>query len=314
MNIDLKTIKLIIWDMDNTFWNGILTEGGVEPSTRNIEFVHNLTNAGIINSICSKNYENDVKGKLEEYGVWDEFVFPSINWEQKGVRVQEIISNMSLRPDNVLFIDDDAKNLAIVKQVNPGITVSEPSVISDLIVQLSSIEKKDTIHKRLNQYKVLEKKNKDKQLYKSNDNFLLESQIRVAMIEENVSDNIDRIFELIGRTNQLNYTKNRCTLGELTTILEDDSYRCGYVYVIDKYGDYGISGFYALKLTEKRLVHFLFSCRTMGMGVEQYVYAKLGHPSIDIVGDVVTPLESEGDVPWISCFVPNNSDNILNEK
>ena len=35
-----------------------------------------------------------------------------------------------------------------------------------------------------------------------------------------------------------------------------------------------------------RLRIFLFSCRTLGMGIEQYTYEKIGCPKLDIVGDV----------------------------
>lgn len=54
MQVDLQQIKLIILDMDNTFWDGIFTEGGIQPIERNIQFLKDLADAGIVNSICSK--------------------------------------------------------------------------------------------------------------------------------------------------------------------------------------------------------------------------------------------------------------------
>jgi hypothetical protein len=58
------------------------------------------------------------------------------------------------------------------------------------------------------------------------------------------------------------------------------------VQVQDKFGDYGITGFYALK--DRKLLHFVFSCRTLNMGVEQYVYAMLGNPELDVQGEVAS--------------------------
>ena len=59
-------IKLIIWDLDDTFWSGTLSEGEVEPSSYNIEILELLTNHGVINSISSKNDYFEAKEKLED--------------------------------------------------------------------------------------------------------------------------------------------------------------------------------------------------------------------------------------------------------
>ena len=59
---------------------------------------------------------------------------------------------------------------------------------------------------------------------------------------------------------------------ELIQLIQTDGVASGYVSVKDRFGDYGIVGMYVMK--EGELIHFLFSCRTIGMGIEQYVYAK----------------------------------------
>ena len=51
----MDTVKLIIWDMDETFWKGTLSDGEVSPAARNISIVKQLTDRGIVNSICSQN-------------------------------------------------------------------------------------------------------------------------------------------------------------------------------------------------------------------------------------------------------------------
>lgn len=105
------------------------------------------------------------------------------------------------------------------------------------------------------------------------------------------------------RSNQLNFTKIRATKEELQNTFAEDSVKCGYVTVKDKFGDYGLVGFYALR--ENRLEHFCFSCRTLGMGIEQYVYHKLQCPQLNIVGEVVSDLN--GSFPrWINQDVGKN--------
>jgi hypothetical protein len=66
----------------------------------------------------------------------------------------------------------------------------------------------------------------------------------------------------------------------------------------DRFGDYGIVGFYAKK--DNRLEHFLFSCRTMGQKIEQWVYAQLGFPELDVVGEVRTQLNKTECPGWIN--------------
>ena len=86
---------------------------------------------------------------------------------------------------------------------------------------------------------------------------------------------MDRVAELVARTNQLNYTKRRDSKSDLEKLINDDRYKCALIYVRDKFGDYGAVGFYCLDTAENRLHHFLFSCRVLGMGIGQFIYAKL---------------------------------------
>lgn len=296
--IDLKTIKLVIWDLDDTFWEGILSEGGAVLLEQNARLIKDLTDCGIINSICSKNEFEPTKQHLQELGVWDYFVFPSINWDSKGPQLKDKLDKMALRPVNVLFLDDNPSNLGEAKHFLPEVQVGGPEVIKDLIAQVAEIEKKDLEHKRLKQYKVLEEKDTASKTYSSNEEFLYDSHILVEM-HHDCNNQIARIHELLMRSNQLNYTKKRVSIEELESILKDSEYDCGYVTVKDRFGDYGIVGFYAQK--HGRLEHFLFSCRTMGQKIEQWVYAQIGFPELEVVGEVRTQLNTTECPGWIKC-------------
>ncbi len=134
--------------------------------------------------------------------------------------------------------------------------------------------------------------------YDSDEAFLQSAGIKVHL-EYNTLDKADRIYELINRTNQLNYTKKRISKAEVDELLNDPDYSCAYISCRDKYCDYGIVGFLALETKENRLEHYLFSCRTIGMGIEQFVYSHLGFPKLTIVGDVVTAIGGSGRPDWI---------------
>ena len=85
--------------------------GGVNLPNEHRTLIENLTDCGIINSICSKNDYDSTVEELKKLEIWDHFVFASINWENKGIRIKNIIDQMALRPVNVLFLDDNTFNI-----------------------------------------------------------------------------------------------------------------------------------------------------------------------------------------------------------
>ena len=284
MAIDFSKIKIIIWDLDDTFWSGTLSEGEVSPIKDNISLVKALIDHGIINAVCSKNDSDRAEAKLSEMGVSNCFVFNSINWQPKGQRISRLLKDIGLRAENALFVDDNIVNLNEAKHYEPYLMISEPNILPDIIKYLSKIEPSDLKHKRLHNYQILEQKQESRTEFSDNLSFLFSTRTEVR-IKHDCQNEIDRIYELVQRTNQLNFTKVRLTMQELVRLINDEKTQTGYVTVSDKFGDYGVVGFYALR--DKELIHFLFSCRTIGQGVEQYVYSKLGCPELTIVGDVV---------------------------
>ncbi len=292
-----EKIKLVIWDLDETFWHGILSEENVTIPEDAARLVRTLTDIGVVNSICSKNDMDKVKARLEEAGLWEYFVFPSVNWEPKGARTKQLIEDMALRTVNVLFLDDNPSNREEVRYFCPSIMVDGPEAISELLAKAEAAEKKDLKHKRLAQYKVLEEKREAKSLYSSNEEFLRESDIRLE-IAHDCNENIERLHDLNLRSNQLNFTKDRCSREELQALFSDPNVRSGYVSVNDRFGDYGIVGFYVAE--GNRLRHFVFSCRTLGMGIEQYVYNWLGRPELTTVGEVISDLTMTEGPNWIN--------------
>ncbi len=295
--MDFSKIKLVIWDLDETLWKGTLSEEEVSLPEKNKDLIIRLTDIGIVNSICSKNYEDQVKNELDKYGLWDYFVFKSINWNAKGNRVKQIINDMQLRPVNVLFVDDNFSNIEEVKYFCPEIMTATPDIVNSLAEWSNHQELKDLNHKRLKQYKILEEKASQKQNFNSNEEFLKSSNI-ILKIHKNCLDEAERIHELVMRSNQLNFTKKRDSLEEIKRILKDETYNNGYVTVKDNFGDYGIIGFFSVK--DNKCIHFLFSCRTLGMGIEQYVYNYLGRPQLETVGEVISDISSTQMPVWIN--------------
>jgi len=297
-----EAVRLVIWDMDDTFWTGTLSEGEIEPIQVHLELIRTLTRRGIVNSICSKNDHDAVERKLRELGIWDEFVFPEISWSAKGAMVKNIIRNAQLRPASVMFIDDNVTNLNEAKFYVADLQVAEPSAILGLLDDPRFVGKPDPSSSRLARYKVLESKAVEKVAFKGdNENFLRNSQVTVSF-HADVEAQFARVHDLVNRTNQLNFTKRRWSENadeareQFRTEIESDFYsHSGYVKVSDRYGQYGICGFYLV--SNQVCAHLLFSCRTMNMGVEQFVWNRLGRPYVPVQGAVISDIDMPVD--WI---------------
>jgi len=295
-----RPVKLVVWDLDDTLWEGTLSEGPVTVEPSRIDLVRTLNRRGIVNSICSKNDPELARTELERIGLWDELVFTRIDWSPKGGRVAQIVADAQLRAEEVLFLDDLALNREEVRQAVPGIQVAGPELVDRLLSLPELFGKDDRELTRLQQYRVLERKLVDRVAASgSNEAFLRSCAIRIGVFTDAGSE-ADRLFELVNRTNQLNFTKRRPSRAEFDELLSDTRRVSGYVRVLDRYGDYGICGFFSLAPDGAVLSDFLFSCRILNMGVEQWLYGHLGRPALTVVGEVASSLkEATPEVDWI---------------
>ena len=319
-------VRLVIWDLDETFWRGTLAEGGVETFIEaNHDAVVELSRRGIMNSICSKNDEASALEVIRTLGLSDYFVFPSISWAAKGPRVRAIIEDTGLRPENVMFIDDNIANRREVAALVPGIQVEDETICELILTDPRFRGKSDPDLTRLGQYKLLERKARDRaEATEGVEDFLRSCDIRVT-IDYDIEANIDRAVELINRTNQLNFTKSRLPEQpgwagrKLLRMCRAHTRHAGLVRVSDRYGDYGYVGFF-LGVTgretftpgasQSRLLHFCFSCRTMGMGIERFVYEYLGRPELVVEPPVVTDLFAPMAIDWIRIGAPDGGDRV----
>lgn len=296
---DYSKLKLVIWDLDDAFWEGTISEGEITPIAKNVKLVKDLARRGIVSSICSKNDMDVVETKLKELNLSEYFVFKSVNWTSKGPRVKQLLEDIHLRAANVLFIDDNKLNLNEVEHYSPDIKVSLPDEINELYSVVDKIGKDDSELSRLNNYHVLEEKRDASREAVSNEEFLYSCEIKVE-IHKDIENQFARVHELINRTNQLNFTKLRINENELRDLMANGNYELGYVTATDRFGDYGVVGFYALNLAKHKLEHFLFSCRTIGMGVENYLYHYLDDPELIVEEPVAYKIDMKDASKWIN--------------
>jgi FkbH-like protein len=294
-------VKLVVWDLDETLWTGTLSEGPVALGDGRAELLRRLVDQGVMVSISSKNDLAAARAELERQGLWELVVFPRVNWEPKGAQVRDLIEAAQLRAENVLFVDDNHLNREEAAFCAPGLQVADPSEprFHERMEAVVAAGRPDPDRKRLTEYRMLEAKAEAAAEYGDNTDFLRSCDIRVSLIEGPTAD-AARIHELIVRTNQLNYTKRRVDETAVASLLADPAVRSVAVRVDDRFGDYGLVGFAAIR--GGRVEQLAFSCRILGMGVERAVYEWLGRPAIEVAEPVSAPLDGP-DPDWLSIVV-----------
>src|SRR5438270_799014 len=100
-------IKCLVWDLDNTLWQGTLLEGDhVRVSDAVRETIVKLDTRGVLHSVASKN-DHEIAWKcMEELGIAEYFVQSEIGWGPKSDSVRRIADRLNFVYGSIAFIDD----------------------------------------------------------------------------------------------------------------------------------------------------------------------------------------------------------------
>lgn len=267
-----KKIKCVIWDLDNTLWDGVLIEKeNVKPRQELIDLIKHLDSCGIVNSIASKNNAEEVNSKLKDLGIDEYFVFNKINWKPKSTNISNTIRQMNINPNTMVFVDDNPFERNEVSLLHPALTCIDPSeIIAFSKSKRFNVTVTDDSKKRRETYKMLESLKTEEEAWDGDiDDFLKSCHIKVRLSKPN-DDNIMRCYELLQRTNQLNSSGRRLSLDEVRSIVASDNYDTYVLNSSDKFGDYGIVGFLIVekKGDEAHITDFVISCRVANKKIE----------------------------------------------
>src|SRR5947209_249377 len=93
---DRPIVKCLVWDLDNTLWQGTLLEDDQVRLTDAVrKTVVELDSRGVLQSIASRNDHDQAWAKLEELGIAEYFVLPRIHWGAKSRSVREIADQLN---------------------------------------------------------------------------------------------------------------------------------------------------------------------------------------------------------------------------
>ena len=273
--VSRPSIKCVVFDLDNTLWDGVLLEGAVNLRNGVRKLFNHLDERGILISIASKNAKDDAIHKLQEFDLLQYVVCPQIGWIPKSEAVQQIARSLNIGRDTLLFIDDNPFERAEVSGALPDVEVLPDSEIPNL-AKHTRLRGAVTAESRSRRKMYQEAAAREEVAAVYGDNYLdfLRSCEMVATIRKDEKEDFDRICELVQRTNQLNFSGRKYSRAEITDLLTDPHQDRLVIACSDRFGSYGTVGFCLSHRVGNTVVvdDFMLSCRVQGKFVEQALF------------------------------------------
>ncbi len=294
--------KLVICDLDDTLWGGIVGDIGWESlhlgghnavGEALVDFQRGLKalmRRGVVLAIVSKNTESVALEAIERHPEMvlrrGDFASWRINWNDKADNVADLLRELNLGPQSAVFLDDNPVERARVAEALPEVLVPElpkdkmlyPEFLRRLdcfdVPALSSEDRARTAmygSERERRTALASSKGVG-----SLDEWL--ETIELIVEAEPLNDaNRQRTAQLLNKTNQMNLRTRRMTVAELADWTRDHSRRLWTFRVADKFGDSGLTGIGSLEFRGDmaEVVDFVLSCRVMGKRVEETIVHQL---------------------------------------
>jgi FkbH-like protein len=298
------SVKILVWDLDDTLWHGILAEGDkVRLRSGVVEILKTLDQRGILQSIASKNEHDEAMEKLQSFGLDEYFLYPQINWQPKSKNIEQIAKLINVGLDTVAFVDDQPFEREEVQHCFPEVRVFDVTELPRLS------ERKDFTPRFITNESAMRRKmyladvvrNQSEQDFSGpQEEFLahLDMKFTIASAGE---DDLKRAEEMTLRTNQLNTTGYTYSYEELDALRRSDDHLLLICDLEDRFGSYGKIG---LTLIEKHattwvLKLLLMSCRVMSRGVGTLL---INH---------ILAQAKQADVRLLSEFRPNERNRMM---
>lgn len=287
--------KVLLLDLDNTLWGGLAGETDHTPivlseehsglAYKNLQrVILQMQKQGVLLGIVSKNNEEDVNGILSEHPHMvlrpECFAIQKVNWKPKHENIQEIAEELNLGLDSFVFFDDNAAERQLIKEMLPQVAVPDfPEKAEDLAGAMTAIYQEYFAKafltgedlEKTKQYADNVKRNELKNSAGSFADYL--KQLEITMERVDAAANVERLTQLVNKTNQFNLTTKRYTQSEIQQILSDEDKRVYLYDVKDRFGDNGVVAAVIVDLSGEvpEVEEFVMSCRIMGKNIEDAI-------------------------------------------
>ncbi|HSV15015.1 MAG TPA: HAD-IIIC family phosphatase, partial [Tepidisphaeraceae bacterium] len=287
--------KCLVLDLDNTLWGGVIGDdgiGGIRLGQGDAEgeafqafqhYCNDLARRGVILAVCSKNTEAVAREAFEKHPemvlrIEDIAAFVA-NWDDKARNLRLIARTLEIGLDSLVFVDDNPVERALVRQLAPEVAVPElpedpagyiQAIDRHAYFQTVSVGAEDL--QRTEMYRANAKRQQAEVSSGGVEDFLRSLDMR-ARIDPINSANLERVAQLVARSNQFNLTTRRHSAAALMKMAGSPDYLTLTVSLADRFGDNGLISVVIGRVEADELVidTWLMSCRVLKRGVESFV-------------------------------------------
>ncbi|MBC7543294.1 MAG: HAD-IIIC family phosphatase [Candidatus Sericytochromatia bacterium] len=289
------TAKVLVLDLDNTLWGGVVGEDGVanlelNGSARGEAFVafqtfcRKLKDRGVLLAVVSKNNPADALQPFQDHPEMvlrrDDFAAFQANWLPKSDNIRAIARDLDLGYDSFVFFDDNPAERAEVRAHLPDVHVIDvPEGPADYIAALARSGAFETAQvtaedlRRAADYQARQQAVELQAASGSQADFL--SALAMTASWGPCRDvDLPRISQLVQKTNQFNLTTQRHSEGELRAFMTSPSHDTLTVRLADRFADRGLIALLIAAYQDQALIieTWLMSCRVLGRTVEAAMF------------------------------------------
>ena len=285
--------KCLVLDLDNTLWGGVIGDDGLEGIRLGQgsalgksyvafqRFVRGLGQRGIILAVCSKNDQANAYAPFTSHPDMvlkkEDILCFIANWNDKPSNLREVAHRLNIGLNSLVFVDDNPFERNIVRSELPMVAVPEvpedpaqyPQCIADGgYFEALQITKNDL--DRSDQYRSNVMREALRKSQTDIAGFLQSLKMKLLWTSFD-KIGLQRIVQLINKTNQFNLTTRRYTEQEVLRLVDNPDAITLQLRLIDQFGDNGIIGIVIAErnIDDVRITSWLMSCRVLGRQVEE---------------------------------------------
>jgi len=273
----LASRKLVVCDLDNTLWDGVIGEGEVEHYHDRQEVLKRLRQRGVVLAINSKNDPAAVHWRGGTLGD-DDFAAASIDWRPKVAGMRDLEERLNLKPRDWVFLDDRPDEREMIQSAFPDLLTLDPDdpatwrqmrIWADLLDEKPELDRTQLYRDREERKRFLEQSTDTDD---ASEELFRTLELR-AVIRSPQPGDLRRVGELINRTNQFNMRGSRTNDSEVQRWHKSDDTRILLADVTDRFGQMGTVSVLVAQQRAGRweIEVFVLSCRVFGYGIETAV-------------------------------------------
>lgn len=318
-----KTKKCLVLDLDNTLWGGVIGDDGLQNLILGRDhpvgeafldfqrYIKDLQHRGVILAVCSKNDpENAKEGfshpdsilKLEDFASF------KANWNPKPDNIREIATDLNIGLDSIVFVDDNPAERALIIDQLPEVAV--PNIGTDVSTFAEVLENEQYFEvdklvrddlSRLAYYSSNAQRCASEARFSNYGEFLASLEM-TAEIAPFAPVYLERITQLINKTNQFNLTTRRYTSAEVEIIARDPNFVTLYARLSDKFGDNGLVSVLIGRVVGDALELdvWLMSCRVLNRDMELAMFDAL-----------IEQCQARGILGIVGVYIPSKKNGIV---